>query len=120
MSECCPSPSSTFPPFTGLFQSPLAPITIVAAGTTQLTATPASLAQILVNGGTGGIVLPQAASFANRWVPVFNRAGATITIYPYSGDQIETNGVNVGISLATGHTAIFAVSVSGFLILTTI
>jgi len=115
----CP-PQPGMPPFVGLFPQPLPAITVVAAGTNQLTATPTSLAQILVASGSGGIVLPQAATFNGNMVFVFNRCGSMLTVYPYSGDQIETNAVNTGISLNNGHTAIFAVSSSGILLLTAI
>ena len=94
--------------------------TVLATGTTQLTAAPATLSQILVNAATAagaGILLPQASAFCGQTVPVYNRSGVTITIYPYSGDQIEGLGANTGTDLENEQTASFTVSQSGALLL---
>jgi hypothetical protein len=95
----------------------LLPTTYVATGTTQLTAAPMTLSMALVNAGTGGVLLPKAATFCGQTMPVYNRSGATINVYPFSGDGIENVGVNMPIALENDQTGRFSVSQSGLLIL---
>lgn len=93
-------------------------VTVVATGTTQLTASPVPLAKLLVNAGPGGgICLPPACTFNDATVPVYNRTGGVLTIYPHAGDTIESNGVNAGVTLQDEQTANFSVANSGLLIL---
>jgi hypothetical protein len=91
----------------------LAAANVAAAGTNQGTATALTLARNYVTSGTGGVKLPQASTFNNAIVPVFNRNGATITVYPFLGDQIEANGANTGITLSNNQTAYFSVDANG-------
>jgi hypothetical protein len=93
--------------------SGLSAATVAAAGTNQATATQLTLARNYVESGTGGVKLPQAASFGGSIVPVYNRSGATFTVYPYLGDTLETNAVNVGFTLANNQTGYFSVDNSG-------
>jgi hypothetical protein len=95
----------------------LSPVVIAAAGTTQATATAASLGRILVSSGSGGIELPLSSTFGGAEIPVINRTGAAITVYPASGDQIETNAVNVGVTLQNDQTGRFSVFTTGTLVL---
>lgn len=93
-------------------------VTAVATGTTQLTAAPIPLAKVLVNAGAGlSVSLPQACTFNGQGMPVYNRTGGTLTIFPYAGDTIESNGVNGGITLQNDQSAHFSVANSGLLIL---
>lgn len=48
----------------------------------------------------------QAAGFSAQYV-VLNRSGATCTIYPPSGGQIENGGANVPVTIASGTDATF-------------
>jgi hypothetical protein len=95
----------------------VAPVDAVAAGTTQGTATVVTFAPTYVLSGTGGMVLPQAASWAAgstlNEVPIYNRTGATITVYPFSGDTIETNSANAGVSIPNNSVGRFSVDASG-------
>jgi hypothetical protein len=92
--------------------------TVAATGTNQLTAAPVPLAQVLVNAGpNGGISLPAATSFNNAIMPVFNRTGGLITVYPHANDSIENNGVNVGVPIEDMSVAHFSVAQSGLLIM---
>lgn len=91
--------------------------TVVSTGTNQLTAAPMKLSKCLVIGVGNGVVLPQAATFCGAEMPVYNRTGGTLTVYPYSGDQIESLGVNIGAVLQNEQTATFSVSITGQLIL---
>ena len=96
----------------------LSSVTVTATGTTQLGAAIAPLAKVLVNSGSGlAILLPQSATFGGQTMPVYNRTGGTITIFPFAGDTIESGGVNTGITLQNLQTAHFSVSNSGLLIL---
>lgn len=92
-------------------------VTVAATGTTQLTAAPVPLAKVLVNAGTGGVLLPAASTFCGATMPVYNRSGGPITIYPHAGDTIESNGVNGGVTIQNEQTAHLSVAQSGLLIL---
>lgn len=94
-------------------------ITVVATGTSQLTAAPiAIVAKALINAGSGGgVCLPASCSFDSNTMIVFNRTGGTVTVYPHAGDTIENSGVNVGIVLQDEQTAHFNVANSGLLIM---
>lgn len=97
----------------------LPPVTVQATGTTQLTAAPTSLAQILVNAATAagaGVLLPEASTFCGNTVPVFNRSGVAIAVYPFAGDTIESNDVNTPVTLQNEQTGHFSVANSGLLI----
>jgi hypothetical protein len=92
-------------------------VTVMATGTTQLTAAPIPLAKVLVNAGSGGVLLPQSSCFQGATMPVYNRSGGPITIYPHAGDTIESNGANAGQTIQDETTAHFSVAQSGLLIL---
>jgi hypothetical protein len=92
------------------------PSFLAAAGTTQETATPLSLfCNVTVTSGTGGVLLLPAAFFVNVEMPILNRSGATIVIYPYFGDAIEGNATDVGIPILDNATARFSVDQAGML-----
>lgn len=92
--------------------------TYVATGTTQLQAAPMVLSQALVNAGSGGgVLLPKASTFCGNVMPVINRSGGALSVYPYSGDTIETYGVNEPVVIQNDQTAYFRVAQSGLLLL---
>lgn len=98
-------------------------VTVVAGGNTQLTATPVPLANVLVNAASGGgdgpfgISLPQACTFDGNQPKIFNRCGAVLMVFPYSGDTVESNGVNAGVAVQNEGSVTFTVANSGLLIL---
>lgn len=97
----------------------LPPVTVEATGTTQIGAAIAPLAKVLVNAAqtaNAGILLPQASTFCGNTLPVVNVSGVPVTIYPFAGDTIGTNAVNVGIVIQDQSSANFWVSQSGLLI----
>ena len=71
------------------------------AGATALTAR----INIVTVAAPGTAVLLQILG-GNRQV-VFNRSGATLTVYPPLGTQIEGNGLNVPETIANGGVATF-------------
>lgn len=72
---------------------------VAAAGTTQATATALTTASSNVNNGTGGVMTMTCV--AGLKTEVFNQTGATINVYPPSGDTINAHAVNAAIALAT-------------------
>ncbi len=86
-----------------------------AGGTTQGTATQLVFAPMYVTSGTGGVVLPQATDFAGGELPVYNRTGATITVYPFPGDTIEGHAVNVGVPILVWSVGRFSVDETGLI-----
>jgi hypothetical protein len=80
--------------------------TVTAAGTNQGNAT-ALTAQVnvvtTVSAGTG-VRLPCTTGV---WQPLFNRGANTVLVYPCSGRQIESNGVNVAVGIAANWQQTF-------------
>lgn len=76
--------------------------TASAAGSNQTTATTLTGDNVFVTGGTGGVVLPNATQ--GREISITNTSGASITVYPASGHQIEAAGNNVGTVLPNQAT----------------
>ena len=77
--------------------------TIAAAGTTQGTATAITTTISIIGSGTGGVILP-APVRAGQFVIISNKTSSAITIYPSTGAQIGTAGVNIGVTLNAGGT----------------
>ena len=79
--------------------------TLAAAGTTQGAATALSSSINLVTTATGGVNdavrLPAAASYKQTRMLIRNDSGATIQIFPASGENIHPNGLNAAVTLAT-------------------
>ena len=97
----------------------LPPYTVAATGTTALTAAVVPILAItLINAGPGGGVLigVQASTWTgNR--PVFqNRAGGAVTLYPYAGDQFESQAAGAGITVQNDQTVTLSVAQSGAII----
>lgn len=80
--------------------------TASAAGTTQGTATPITAQQTIfttVPSGAGGMLVPAP----NVPQIVINRGANVLVIYPFSGAQIESYGVNAPVGIAVGGQAAF-------------
>jgi hypothetical protein len=88
-------------------------VSVTAAGNSQSTAAVLSIARNYVSSGTGDVKLPQASTFQNEEIPVFNRCGSAIICYPFLGDQIETNAVNTGVTINNNSVARFSIDPSG-------
>ena len=88
---------------------PLDPLDIHATGSTQGTAAILAIARNYVVSGIGGTVLPDITDIGGKEIPVYNRSGATIIVYPASGNAIEGNAINVGVPLANYGVARFSV-----------
>jgi hypothetical protein len=91
-------------------QTTLSEAVVVAAGTTQGTATALTANFNIVTSGTGGVSLPAATS-GGFLVSVENRSGATISMYPNSGSSIEGFGTNGGITLSN-NASVMLISIS--------
>jgi hypothetical protein len=59
--------------------------------------------------------LPQASTWVNvrNDIPIYNRSGAPITVYPFLGDTIETNTVNAGVTIYNNSVGRFSVDAGG-------
>ena len=82
---------------------------IVAAGTTQATATPL-VADVSVVGSvsTGsGVILPGYVGPGVQRSSVYNRGANAFPVYPPSGAAIEGQAINSGYSVAVGGQAVF-------------
>jgi hypothetical protein len=84
--------------------------TLTAAGTDQATATLASLGLNTVTAGTGGIRLPVSVAGA---VVIINN-DVNINVYPPTGGEINTLGVNTALNVltASGGTGLICVYTS--------
>lgn len=95
-------------------------VTVVATGTTQLTAAPVSLALVLINAGSGGsapgIILPDKATFYGNIMWITNVSGGPATIYPYADNTIAGLTINMGTVIQDQQTAHVYVSETGFLV----
>lgn len=78
---------------------------VVAAGTTQATATTATAEHMMVTSGTGGVVLVESSAGANK--SVANNTAVNIIVYPWSGAQINGATANLGVVLAPQKAAWF-------------
>jgi hypothetical protein len=76
---------------------------VVAAGTTQGTATPiyGDTVQIATTPASSGVILGGPQFAASDSCFVYNSGANACLIYPPSGAQINALGANVGFSLAT-------------------
>jgi hypothetical protein len=80
--------------------------TVAAAGTTLATATPLNAYYDNITSGTGGVKLPLSTTGYNQvgsdiWI--FNRCGATITVYPdISTNTIELGTAGAGVTVPNG------------------
>jgi len=94
---------------------------IIPTGSTQATAAPLQVARNYVYSGdpTGNyaVILPVISTMEGWELPVFNRTGFTITIFPPVGGQIETNTVNAGVQLLSGSVGRFSISPTGTIVL---
>jgi hypothetical protein len=86
---------------------------IAAAGTSQGTAAALIVGRNYVESGSGGVLLPHASTFNGAEVPVFNRSGAAIAVYPFPNDQIESGAVNVPVTLSNNSVGRFSVDPAG-------
>jgi hypothetical protein len=86
---------------------------IVAAGSTQATATALNSIFNEVTGGSGGVALPQSA--VGEVVEVVNYLGSSLNVYPYNGgsDAIVGYAQNAAYPLATQTGAIFTCIAAG-------
>ena len=89
--------------------------TVAAAGTTQGTATVLTAPQTVVTSGTGGVLVP-AAPLNTHWT-IWNRSGATITVYPAAGAQLEAAGANIGEPVANNVrvSVIYTTATQGYI-----
>jgi hypothetical protein len=95
---------------------PLPSTTVVAAGTTQLTATVLSfLANALINsGGGGGVILTVDPATWNGVRPIFtNESGGQVTVYLRVGASFYGQAVNTGVTLQNTQSMSLSVSQSG-------
>lgn len=83
---------------TGLYAASVAVIS--AAGTTQATATEATMTVVIVNAGTGGVRLPLFK--AGTITTVINTLGTAISVYPNTGAKIEALATNAAFTLGAG------------------
>lgn len=58
-------------------------------------------------GSAEGVMLPQAFEQGEDCFVQNNHASATLTIYPFFGDSIDDNAVNIPVTLAAGGSAHF-------------
>jgi hypothetical protein len=85
--------------------------TVAAAGTTLATATPLNAYYDNITSGTGGVKLPLSTTGYNQvgsdiWI--FNRCGATITVYPdISTNTIELGTAGAGVVMPIGSDVRF-------------
>lgn len=77
---------------------------ITATGTTIADAAQSHTADIIVNAGTGGILLPKGGEPGDE-VCVINTTGAGINVYPSGTDKI--NGAQTAVAVATTKTLKF-------------
>ena len=70
---------------------------VTAAGTTIADAAQTHTSDIVVNAGTGGILLPKGGEPADE-VCVINTTGASINVYPSGKDTL--NGAQTAVALA--------------------
>lgn len=76
-------------------------LAVVAAGTTQATATALTTADIVqVTSGTGGVKLPTGST--GRTITIINTLAVSIVVYPLASQYIDSLAINVGITLAAG------------------
>ena len=74
---------------------------LVSAGTNQATAAALTLQNNTAGTcATGGFILPAPQS--GTIIRFYNRSGATCTVYPNGGSQIESAGTNIPITVASG------------------
>jgi hypothetical protein len=82
---------------------------IAAAGTTQGTATQITKSinrvTTLTTGSATGVILPSSQPGFD--FVVINSGTSTLNVYPQTGEQINTNGVNAAQTAATGTVTIF-------------
>jgi hypothetical protein len=98
----------------------LPPLTVAATGTNQLTAALIPyLSVALVNAGAGGGVVlgVQASQWNGQQQVVSNQSGGTVTIYPFSGDQFNDLGANVGYALNDTQSVTLSVMQSGAILI---
>lgn len=74
---------------------------VAAAGTTGPTATPFNLADVvIINGGTGGIIMKQAGQPGDQ-MTLINAVGGAVLCYPGGSGQISgAASVSVGVNHA--------------------
>ena len=80
--------------------------TVVAAGTTQGAATPLDTSVVIittsVSGVNDGVILPTEVSAPiGTEITIFNNAVSAVNVYPHSGGQINSFGVNIPYNLAS-------------------
>ncbi len=80
--------------------------TVVAAGTTQATATTCPADHVAVISGTGGVILVEASNGAIKSV-ANNSTSVSIYVYPWVGGKFNGQTANLGLLLPPGHGAIF-------------
>lgn len=78
---------------------------VVAAGTTQGTATTVQTGYAMVTSGTGGVIL--TANGVGDSQVVYNSSGSSITVYPPSGAKLNSLATNAGMILANNTLAEF-------------
>lgn len=80
--------------------------TVVAAGTTQATATTCPADHVQVLSGTGGVVLVEG-SYGSLKSVANNSTTVSIYAYPWSGAKFNGQAANAGLLLPPGHAALF-------------
>jgi len=98
-------------------QAPKLVASVVAAGTTQGTATVLSAAG-LINVATGtanqGVLLPTSTTIVGKTIYVYNNTGATIKIYPFGTETIDGGSASAAVTLTSANRgASFTCLVSG-------
>lgn len=71
---------------------------VAAAGSAQGSATALAMSVNAVTSGSGGVILPSAE--LNDEVDICNLSGATITVYPPTGERVNGLPTNQGFPLA--------------------
>jgi hypothetical protein len=78
---------------------------LAAAGSTQATATAATLDYNEFTSGAGGAIL--AALQPSQFQVVYNGIGGNLSVYPATSGEIDALGVNSPYTLGSGKTQIF-------------
>jgi len=95
-------------------------VAVTPVGTSQSGAGALQAARNYVSGGAAGtnvaVVLPAYTLLENDEIPVYNRAGFTITVFPPTGGYLEGYGTNTGLMLLDNSVARFSASPSGAIV----
>jgi hypothetical protein len=94
--------------------------TVMATGTTQLTACVTTLSDVLINAAQAagaGVLLAQAATFNGAQPSYTNESGVPVQLWPYFGDTIGSADVSGSVTIQNHQTARFRVANSGALII---